>query len=271
MPVARPRLNSLAINVPPVILWRAPRPPTPRRSTIPMVGATPSSLLGPVSPSAPPVPSLSYWEPETPAPNTAPMSPCNPFLSPPLTGFAYDFHALFPLASPLLPAPPLSIFDHAVSPTMNTFLLSRSPSPTRAMFLQPETPTSPMTSRFLFPRSPPCPPVSTRRPQICTYYSVREIAQRRDSIASLIEGGGKGKMNKLIAKMKLEFYSCAAARKWRGMGMERDQIKMKKDKLIVKAKLSWETLIRPRSVDEKAETSSIVSCEHLRFRAVLCD
>ncbi|KAF2255193.1 hypothetical protein BU26DRAFT_514947 [Trematosphaeria pertusa] len=93
----------------------------------------------------PPVPPLSYWEPDTPEPLTSPLSPHNPFLFPPPLPSP---SAGFPMASPILPASPLSIFDRAFSPMSPTFLFPRTP---------PMIPSE-MSPRFLCPRTPPIPP-----------------------------------------------------------------------------------------------------------------
>ncbi|KZM23143.1 hypothetical protein ST47_g5624 [Ascochyta rabiei] len=93
------------------------RPPHLDRSAGP---PGPRSLLLPtVSPYLP-------APPRSPISPTSPQSPHNPFLSPPVPH--WNETALITLASPLLPASPLSIFDRAISPTSPTFLLSRAPS-----------------------------------------------------------------------------------------------------------------------------------------------
>lgn len=146
------------------------RPSTPRRATFPMI-----SPIYTTDPNAPPIPPLSYWEPDTPSP----MSTYNPFLSPP------PVHplSLFPVASPLLPSSPLSMFDSAISPTSNAFLLTRTRTPTRTTFLLPATPSVQLTPRFLFPRTPPCPPNIHRR---ATLDAVQEILTRRVSTANVV-------------------------------------------------------------------------------------
>ncbi|KAF2832558.1 hypothetical protein CC86DRAFT_377708 [Ophiobolus disseminans] len=149
-PPSRPRLKPL--NVPPP--WRAPRLPTPRRATFPPAGPPPGV-------SAPPVPPLSFWTPDTP------FSPINPFLIPPQTP-ATRAHALFPPAAPLLPASPLSMFDRAVSPMSGLFVVSPM-SPTLHSWIPAPVfgeqmvrfPVSPLTPHWLDPRTPPCVPGMT--------------------------------------------------------------------------------------------------------------
>jgi hypothetical protein len=252
MPFARPGASSLSIPIPTASLWRLRRPPTPRRAT----------HQQPAYNDAPPVPALSFWDPETPSPlpptlplmlsrsvpltrgtNTStqedpamrctstasswycqiegssmppeqavtpipprkprlvlpppspysttspysstsprsllshyspisatspasPHSPYNPYFSPPASRPTTKF---FRLASPLLPASPLSIFDRAISPTSPTFLLSRPPSPgtSTQQFTSLRTVTPSIAERstwdglsptFLWPRTPPVVP-----------------------------------------------------------------------------------------------------------------
>ncbi|KAG9196416.1 hypothetical protein G6011_01537 [Alternaria panax] len=162
MPSVRPRPTSLTISTASTTVWRAIRPPTPRRATYPSM-STSINFDG----EAPPVPALSYWDPDTPSPFTficsrvSPSSPTNPYLSP-LPESSTDQPCLFPKATPLLPASPLSIFDSPLSPRALTFLRTPTPTPTETTFLLPASPlltTSPLlTPSFLFPRTPPpCP------------------------------------------------------------------------------------------------------------------
>jgi hypothetical protein len=67
----------------------------------------------------PPVPPISYWEPDTPDIVVSPLSPASPHNPFP--------RAMFPMASPVLPASPLSMFDRTVSPTTPSFLCPRTP------------------------------------------------------------------------------------------------------------------------------------------------
>ncbi|KAF1950376.1 hypothetical protein CC80DRAFT_509722 [Byssothecium circinans] len=136
MPVGRPRARSLHIPIPKPASWRARRPPTPRRATYPP----------PVEASdAPPVPSVSYWETDTPEPLTSPLSPLNPFLSPPRRRSSV-MELQFTTAVQLLPASPLSVFDRVISPSTPSFIVPRKHS----LVLSP---------RFLYPRTPPVPPL----------------------------------------------------------------------------------------------------------------
>ena len=142
MPLSRPHANSLQLSIDPIQItstWRPARPPTPRRATYPQPGTTSLTLAGPVDSEVPPIPSLSYWEPDTPSP----MSPHNPFLSPALASPGSPKA----LASPLLPASPLSIFD--LASTKSPSLLSHTSSP----LIGPE-----LSPHFLDPRMPPSPP-----------------------------------------------------------------------------------------------------------------
>ncbi|KAF3049440.1 hypothetical protein E8E11_006991 [Didymella keratinophila] len=96
----------------------------------------------------------------------SPQSPYNPFLSPPVLRLTMQ---LFRLASPLLPASPLSFFDRTISSTSPTFLQSRTPSPSstyqQLMFLETATPSmiecgiwNGMSPTFLWSRTPPAIP-----------------------------------------------------------------------------------------------------------------
>jgi hypothetical protein len=251
MPLARSKANSLSIPIPTAPFLRLRRPPTPRRATYPLCLVR----------NTPPVPALSFWDPEIPSPlsptspsvssagmllsiktdnskqqdqvmsrtsatsswyshteettlsseqaitpisplrprllppkslysNISPLSrtspssarlpfspdaadtskssllPYNPFLSPPVPRLTIK---LFRLASPLLPASPLSIFDRAISPTSSTFLHSRAPSPgtpnQHFTFLTTATPSMAdcdtwdgKSPTFLWPRTPPAIP-----------------------------------------------------------------------------------------------------------------
>ncbi|KAF2033738.1 hypothetical protein EK21DRAFT_85906 [Setomelanomma holmii] len=207
MSSARLRPSLLTIATP---SWRAPRPPTPRRATFPLPGTTSTSLSSKAI-VTPPVPPLSYWLPDTPSPLTAissprhaqspvlplsPASPMNPFLVPPTR---CNKSALFPIASSLLPASPLSIFDSAVSPN---FLLSRTPTPTR-IFLLPASPIS-LSPRFLFPRTPPCVPVIKTRRRVSV---VDAVMGRKESVTSILTLGQE------TMKWKIEFFQWLAVRR----------------------------------------------------------
>jgi hypothetical protein len=141
MPLCRPRATSLQLSVERlrITTWRPARPPTPRRSTYPQPGTTTLDMTGIADSNIPPVPPLSYWEPETPSP----MSPHNPFLSPPTVSPG----SLRVVASPLLPASPLSVFDRQAAKSWSVAVPLRSPC--AGLDLSP---------RFLNPRTPPLPP-----------------------------------------------------------------------------------------------------------------
>jgi hypothetical protein len=157
-------------------LWRTVRPPTPPRATYPISNSTTKNTTD----GAPPVPSLSYWLPDTPSPFStilSPKSPTNPFLSPP----AFCPYMLFLTAAPLIPLPPLSVFDQALSPT---FLRSRSPLPIRTTFLLPASPL--LSPRFLHPRTPPFPAPVVGGRKTSIYDVVLNIAERKGSVASMV-------------------------------------------------------------------------------------
>lgn len=192
MQQTRPRPISLNISTTCPVPWRAILPPTPRHATYPSM----SALINAKN-EVPPVPPLSYWDPETPSPfastssEVSPSSPMNPFLAPPKS--PTEQQHLFPKAAPLLPASPLSIFDSPLSPTAVTFLRTPTPSPTKATFLLPASPD--LSPRFLLPRSPP--PCTTGKRKVSVYDVVKDIAERKGSVASMV------RMQEMI---KSEFY-----------------------------------------------------------------
>lgn len=155
----RPRANSLTIYISAnPHKWRAPRPPTPRRSTFP--GAhksafSPSTTSNALDTDVPPLPPLSYFEPDTPSPPPSPTLPASP-RSHPIPGFS---------PTTTSPQSPYAYgYQYGDSP------LSLSPSPRQAASLRsprspvhlfsciPSCASSPMSPRFLFPRTPPVPP-----------------------------------------------------------------------------------------------------------------
>jgi hypothetical protein len=121
--------------------------------------------ISPFSPTSPSSARLPF-SPDAADTSRSPLSPYNPFLSPPVPRLTTK---LFKLASPLLPASPLSIFDRAISPTSSTFLHSRAPSsgtPNQHFtFLTTATPSMAdydtwggKSPTFLWPRTPPAIP-----------------------------------------------------------------------------------------------------------------
>lgn len=233
MPVARTRPSSLSIQIPSTFSWQAPRLPTPKKPTCPQLSKTSESLSNFISPSAPPIPQLSYWLPDTPSPSVSPISSRNPFLSTPPT-LSLDprvIQALFPMASPLLPASPLSIFDHASSPTspidsptcLSTFQQSRTPTLTRTTFLSSVSSNLSLSSRFLFPRTPPCPPQINRNAYV--YDAAKIMATRNGSIGSLARER---------EKMKAEFYQFLAIKNMAGSETEAVMARKQKERSIVK-------------------------------------
>ncbi|KAF7674057.1 hypothetical protein GT037_007823 [Alternaria burnsii] len=199
MPSVRPRPTSLIIPPTSTTLWRAPRPPTPRRATYPSMYTSIN-----FNHEAPPVPALSYWDPDTPSPfvsirsRDSSDSPMNPYLAPSPESSTNHLY-LFPRATPLLPASPLSMFDSPLSPRALSFLRTPTPTPTRTTFLLPASPlpvTSPfLTPSFLFPRTPP--PFPERKRKVSVYDAVRDIAERKGSVGSMV---------RIREMMRLEFY-----------------------------------------------------------------
>ncbi|KAH7069452.1 hypothetical protein FB567DRAFT_224400 [Paraphoma chrysanthemicola] len=257
MASTRPRPSSLTIATAPS--WRTPRTPTPRRATFLSPGTKSTTTSIPTSLPAfnqastiPPVPPLSYWFPDTPSPllttlspryaashqhlptpvsPTSPNSPLNPFLIPPC-----ETSRLFQLASPLLPASPLSVFGHAVSPMamgMRTerkssdWLVSpQTPASTCIQpqgqcgwtFLHPPSPTprpsltsapTPLSPRFLFPRTPPCVPELASRRSIS---AVDALMARKASIGTSVLTMGRER-----AQWRSEFFQWLAVRRWESL------------------------------------------------------
>jgi hypothetical protein len=241
----RSRPASVTLTIYPAS-WRAPRPPTPRRATFPLPHIT-STSLSPIVSCTPPVPVLSYWIPDTPSPFSSehPSSPINPFLVPPPP------HSLFRMASPLIPASPLSLFDYAISPRFvvspmgstcairmspmsPTFLFSPSATPTPASQTFPVSlsspqgtfllPLSPPSPSFLYPRTPPCPrqmEIKMRTKVLAVeatisrrqsvHHALGDIVGRKASITSVLS------MDQELMRMKINFYQWLAIRRWEGM------------------------------------------------------
>jgi len=204
MQQTRPRPISLSISTTCPAPWRAIRPPTPRRATYPSM----STLIN-ANHEIPPVPPLSYWDPDTPSPvasdrsEVSPSSPVNPFLAPPKSPIEQQY--LFPKAAPLLPASPLSIFDSPMSPMAVTFLRTPTPSPTKATFLLSASPD--LSPRFLLPRSPP--PCTMGKRRVSVYDIVKDISKRRGSVASMV---------RMQEMMKSEFYQSLFLKRQKEMG-----------------------------------------------------
>ena len=285
MPLARPQANSLSTSIPAVGFCRLRCPPTPLRATYPP----------PTDYDIPPVPSLSFWDPETPSslppssppipsaasspvlptsssslrtlpmsptmtppccylqpehtelsphqagtskppvsprmllppmsPNppaslrsslpyspvssTSPQSPHNSFLSPPQPNLTVTTY--FRLASPLLPASPLSVFDRAISPTSPTFLLSRTATPS----IDEGDAWGRSSPTFLWPRIPPVVPcIDNSEPTSGSAAEEVEGLERRNSFS-----GPPMKTNEVDAvdaerkKMKTEFYHFLATKR----------------------------------------------------------
>ncbi|KAH7402094.1 hypothetical protein DE146DRAFT_631362 [Phaeosphaeria sp. MPI-PUGE-AT-0046c] len=227
---ARPASLSLSILLP---SWSAPRPPTPRRATFPLLETTSSSSIADLD-KTPPVPAFSYWLPDTPSP-FSPSSPVNPFL------IAPQPQSLFYRASPLIPASPLSMFDVAMSPgymvspmgstcavdvgfsrVSPSFLHSRTvtPSPQRTFFF-------PLTPRFMVPPTPACP----RAVEVKVWQEVRSDGGRNGSVQHALEEAmvRKASMASVLSmghermRMRSSFYQWLAVRRWEGMEGKKDR------------------------------------------------
>ncbi|XPS79128.1 hypothetical protein M3J09_011115 [Ascochyta lentis] len=243
--------------VPPLSFW-VPETPSPFPTNSPAPTSPISSSPTPASccsqsgdPSPPPhlkpststsdsrkllLPPISPPLPSSPRSPISPQSPHNPFLSPPLP--RWNATALFTLASPLLPASPLSIFDRAISPTSPTFLLSRTPSPVTPnwadyTFLRTATPSlaeeeceektksegqkkdkggdeshADLSPTFLCPRTAPVPqmPIAAEpTPNLERSHSTTSTA--------LLNSTAETTTHPEREKMKLEFYHFLAARR----------------------------------------------------------
>jgi hypothetical protein len=152
------------------------------------------------------VPPQSVWSPDTPSLYTLhspssprmPRSPMNPFLLPPQRQ-NFDPHALFPMAAPLLPASPLSMFDGMVSPTSGGCGVSTLSSASRHLTIATKTSSeysiSPLSPRFLYPRTPPCAPerqarrrsvVQDRRGDVMRKVSMVTVGERKQGLYKLL-------------------------------------------------------------------------------------
>ncbi|KAF1920211.1 hypothetical protein BDU57DRAFT_6471 [Ampelomyces quisqualis] len=220
----RPLSSPLTIQPP---SWRAARPPTPRRATFPLPNTTSSPSIVPA------VPALSYWSPDTPSPfsptttHHTPLSPINPFLLPPR-------QILFRMASPLLPASPLSVFDAPISPgyaaspmgsmcvvdmgfsplsmhasssngANRTFWIDVSP-------LSEHCGAAPLSPTFMGPRTPPVP---ARKGSSAIQCALEGMMNRKASVVSVLSMGQER------MKMRIEFFQWLAVRRWEGMEGEK--------------------------------------------------
>jgi hypothetical protein len=149
MPFARARAHSLHIPIPTPTRWGSPHPSTLRPVTFPKCSDA-ITMIEFLDQEAPPVPPVSYWEPDTPESPTVPLSPRNPFLSPPPRNPKAHSLVLPPIqvGSPL--SLPNNIFDR--------FALDRFASPSTPSFLIPRRASVQMSPRFLYPRIAPVPP-----------------------------------------------------------------------------------------------------------------
>lgn len=190
MPLHRPRANSLELSIERlrITTWCPTRPPTPRRSTYPRPGTTSRDMPGAVDLDIPPVPSLSYWEPETPSP----MSPYNPFLSPPAVGPVSPKT----MGWALLSKHSLSVFDKQTVNRSWSFAVS-SPSPHAGNDQSP---------RFLNPRTPPLPPITQlqngRRHSIMCSVPSSELDEMKQQSLSATIAIAQGEIGKALTLRK---------------------------------------------------------------------
>lgn len=203
--LARPRPSALNISC------QAPRATTsfatPSKSPSPASSVYPASpaIILPQSIWSPNIPSpLSLHAIHSPGPPRTPLSPINPFLVAPRRSTALDSHALFPMAAPLLPASPLSLFDGVVSPT-SAGVIARTPTSkpltTQDMRLSPISPLSP---RFLFPRTPPCVPCFKAQRRASAWDAI----ERKMSVASVLSMAPEN------MRVGMGIYHWLALRRW---------------------------------------------------------
>jgi hypothetical protein len=163
----RPRASSLTIYISAAHKWRAPRPSTPRRQTFPggkKLSSTSNANIGMVlNVDIPPVPTLSYFEPDTPIepiispallsptfPGSSPVSPEDTLLP----NFTPASPSLYSPTSPNLYSYTYQYPSSLLSPQVQALPLS----PVHRFSCIPSCEPSPMSPRFLFPRTPPLPP-----------------------------------------------------------------------------------------------------------------
>lgn len=196
-------------------------PSTPRRANFPLVGTQPAKVM--IELSLVPVSSCRISDNTSAGP---PQSPINPFLIPPL-------QSPFRMASPLLPASPLSIFDHAISPgyvvsptgSMVGMDIEGGASLLEATFLQLCTPTptrrtfpSPLSPRFISPRTPPC----SRKLGMEIRRRTSTAQARKASVPGVLTIGRKASTGSVLTmgqerlKMKSNFCWWLVMRHWEG-------------------------------------------------------
>ncbi|KAF1929579.1 uncharacterized protein M421DRAFT_419373 [Didymella exigua CBS 183.55] len=164
-PTSTPSSSYSQIEEPTVPPMQAVAEISPMRPRLLLPPTSPYSIISPYSPDSPHTPQFPY-SPLSAAPSASLNSPYNPFLASPAPRLTIN---IFRLASPLLPASPLLIFDRAISPTSPAFLLSRTPSPgtpnQQLAFLRTATPSiadctvrNGLSPTLLWPRTPPAVP-----------------------------------------------------------------------------------------------------------------
>lgn len=191
--------------------------------------------------SGPPIPPLVFWARnvllssalhavQSPGNPRIPLSPVNPFLVPPQQMERADPETLFPVAAPLLPGSPLSMFDSIMSPTSGMIIVS----PMSPGYLSPELSDPESTSadvlapRWLHPLTPSCAPTSAPR----VIQGCRD-GKKESVVSVLVMGQGKQRKN-------MFFWKWLAGRRW--------QIVTKKDKtdgkcmdsLVRDGKVRWD-------------------------------
>jgi len=243
--LARPRPSALKIS------WQPPRAAI--SNIAPLV--SPISASSSYSTSTPIVLPQSVWSPNTPSPLSmhairspgpprTPLSPINPFLVAPRKTTMFDPHVLFPLAAPLLPASPLSVFDSVVSPTSSGFIAC-APTPKSLQTKEPLlSPISPLSPRFMFPRAPPCVPNSKGQRRASAW----DMNEKKMSVVSVLSLGNEN----LTVGMGL--YRWLALRKWKLVARKEEK---EKSWLNVK----WRKLLhRDDATNESQEQGKPVLC-----------
>lgn len=197
MPLARPRVNSLQLSIERICstsTWRPARPPTPRRSTYPQPGTTSLSTGLSVEIEVPPVPAVSYWEPDTPSP----VSPWNPFLFSPTRSPGSSREGGSPSVSTIskIMDSPRSLFSPRLTPFVSPLVSPR--------FMNPRTPPAlPHTATDIAPAPAPASASasthSQRRHSTTSSIPNGDLQSRRhDSLRALLAGF----QDKVLTEMK---------------------------------------------------------------------
>ncbi|KAH7356187.1 hypothetical protein BKA66DRAFT_574785 [Pyrenochaeta sp. MPI-SDFR-AT-0127] len=170
------------------------------------------------------------------------------------------------MASPLLPASPLSMFDRGISPTSPTFLstysptvmLSTTPTPKKMpLLLLPATLDMPLSPRFLFPRRPPCLPEVERS---ASFYDATNYASTRTgSVVSLA---------RMREKMKIEFYHFLAIKRKAEMEKQENITNKVNERRLVRKwsiRILWKRWVEHAS-DQKTNVQVKTLVQHVRFK-----